>query len=227
MVGVARSVSTRYRDREGSYQQVVALILATIEAKPGNYLVFFPSYQYLTAVVQHFQEQAAGHRVLVQRREMDDRDREAFLADFQREGGQPLVGFAVMGGAFGEGIDLIGDRLIGVVVVGVGLPGLCLERDLIRDHFQHRDGFAYAYQFPGMNRVLQTAGRVIRTEQDRGVVLLIDDRFGQNRYRTLFPNDWEVTHIDRPANWTQALGRFWSREKGNLPTKSQSEPSPE
>ena len=124
---------------------------------------------------------------------MSEPEREAFLAAFAVEHGETLVGFAVMGGIFGEGIDLVGDRLIGAVIVGVGLPQLCVERDLIRDYFQEQTGagFDYAYTFPGMNRVLQAIGRVIRSETDRGVVLLIDARFAEPRYRRLFPAWWQ------------------------------------
>jgi DNA excision repair protein ERCC-2 len=127
------------------------------------------------------------------------------------EHGETLVGFAVMGGVFGEGIDLVGDRLIGAVIVGVGLPQLCVERDLIRDYFQEQTGagFDYAYTFPGMNRVLQAIGRVIRSETDRGVVLLIDARFSEQRYRRLFPAWWETARARNSDEIRSALAGFW------------------
>ena len=120
---------------------------------------------------------------------MTEPERDAFLAAFSVEHGETLVGFAVLGGIFGEGVDLVGERLIGAVIVGVGLPQLCVEKNLIRDYFQQQNamGFEYAYTFPGMNRVLQAIGRVIRSETDHGVVLLIDARFNETRYRRLFP----------------------------------------
>ena len=120
---------------------------------------------------------------------MTEAAREAFLAQFSASNQETLVGLAVMGGIFGEGIDLVGERLVGAVVVGVGVPQVCLERDLIKDYFdrQNGNGFAYAYQYPGFNRVLQATGRVIRTEADRGIIVLIDERFTHTRYRQLFP----------------------------------------
>jgi DNA excision repair protein ERCC-2 len=119
-----------------------------------------------------------------------------------------------MGGVFGEGIDLVGNHLIGAIIVGVGLPQLCTERDLIRDYFQDRtgDGFSYAYTFPGMNRVLQAIGRVIRCETDRGVVLLIDARFREARYRRLFPAWWQVKRVRNLDEIGQAARAFWETE---------------
>lgn len=143
---------------------------------------------------------------------MTEAGRDDFLARFSAVDNRTLLGFAVMGGIFGEGIDLVGERLIGAIIVGVGLPQLCLERDLLKAYFAEHDhdGFAYAYQYPGLNRVMQAAGRVIRTEQDRGVILLIDDRLTQPRYTRLFPPEWQhfqvVQHND---NLEQRLRHFW------------------
>ena len=145
---------------------------------------------------------------------MSEPEREAFLAVFDEERAATLVAFAVMGGIFGEGIDLVGERLVGAVVVGVGLPQICLERDLIRTYFEARDsdGFNYSYTFPGMNRVLQAAGRVIRSAEDRGVVLLIDQRFGQHRYKRLFPPGWHPVHYARSCEQVgRAVEAFWER----------------
>jgi DNA excision repair protein ERCC-2 len=149
--------------------------------------------------------------VLPQKPGMTESEREAFLAAFSVEHGETLAGFAVLGGIFGEGIDLVGERLIGAVIVGVGLPQLCVERDLIRDYFQERNsaGFEYAYTFPGMNRVLQAIGRVIRSENDRGVVLLIDARFNEVRYRKLFPTWWKFQRVRNPSALAEAVGNFW------------------
>jgi DNA excision repair protein ERCC-2 len=144
---------------------------------------------------------------------MTETEREDYLALFDTDTVGTLIGFAVMGGLFGEGIDLVGDRLVGVAVVGVGLPQICLERELIRDYFAAReaDGFAYAYMFPGMNRVLQAAGRVIRTPEDRGAVLLIDQRFGHRRYRRLFPAWWHpVQQVRRSEEIEEAVKAFWN-----------------
>ena len=186
-------IRTHFKARAETLADVVEAIRALVQGRPGNYLVYLPSYQYLTAVQEQFHALEPAVPILVQRPGMSEPERDAFLAAFAVEHGQTLVGFAVMGGVFGEGIDLVGDRLIGAVIVGVGLPQLCVERDLIRDYFQAQigTGFDYAYTFPGMNRVLQATGRVIRSEKDRGVVLLIDARFREQRYRRLFPSWWQ------------------------------------
>ena len=167
--------------------------------------------KYLNDGLQEFQATHPTVRVLVQRPGMTERERDDFLAAFSVEHGEILVGFAVLGGIFGEGIDLVGERLIRAVIVGVGLPQLCVERDLIRDYFQQQNsmGFEYAYTFPGMNRVLQAIGRVIRSETDRGVVLLIDARFAELRYRRLFPAWWRSARARNPAGIRDALAAFW------------------
>jgi len=218
-VFVADRVATTYRKRDTSKGAVSALIATLAAGRRGNYLVYFPSYAYLEAVYHVFHAAYPNTDTLVQQRRMDDAQRANFLSHFDRANEQTRVGFAVMGGAFGEGIDLVGDRLIGAVVVGVGLPQLCLERDLIRAHFSAsgEDGFSYAYQYPGMNRVLQTAGRVIRGERDRGVVCLIDERFAQHRYRELFPDEWQPHFIDGPERLSTELKYFWGESETNNP----------
>jgi DNA excision repair protein ERCC-2 len=204
-------IHTHFKARAGSLPEVVQAIASLVEGRPGNYMVYLPSYQYLTAVQEQFHAQHSAVPILVQRPGMSEPDREAFLAAFAVEHGETLVGFAVMGGIFGEGIDLVGDRLIGAIIVGVGLPQLCVERDLIRDYFQEQTGagFDFAYTFPGMNRVLQAIGRVIRSETDRGVVLLIDARFAEPRYRRLFPAWWQSTCARDTADIRNALAKFW------------------
>jgi DNA excision repair protein ERCC-2 len=204
-------IRTHFKARAESLLDVVQAIATLVEGRPGNYLVYLPSYQYLTAVQEQFHTLHAAVPILVQRPSMSEPEREAFLVAFAVEHGETLVGFAVMGGMFGEGIDLVGDRLIGAIIVGVGLPQLCVERDLIRDYFQEqtRAGFDYAYTFPGMNRVLQAIGRVIRSETDRGVVLLIDARFAEPRYRRLFPAWWQPVRARNTAEIRDALAEFW------------------
>jgi DNA excision repair protein ERCC-2 len=204
-------IRTHFKARAETLADVVAAIRALVQGRPGNYLVYLPSYQYLTTVQEQFHALEPAIPILVQRPGMSEPEREAFLAAFAVEHGETLVGFAVMGGVFGEGIDLVGDRLIGAVIVGVGLPQLCIERDLIRDYFQAQTGagFDYAYTFPGMNRVLQATGRVIRSETDRGVVLLIDARFAEPRYRRLFPAWWQPARVRSLSDIGQALRRFW------------------
>jgi DNA excision repair protein ERCC-2 len=204
-------IRTHFKARADSLLDVVQAIASLVEGRAGNYLVYLPSYQYLTAVQEQFHALHPAVPILVQRSGMSEPEREAFLAAFAVEHGETLVGFAVMGGMFGEGIDLVGDRLIGAIIVGVGLPQLCVERDLIRDYFQEQTGagFDYAYTFPGMNRVLQAIGRVIRSETDRGVVLLIDARFAEQRYRQLFPAWWQPVRARNTAEIRNALAEFW------------------
>jgi DNA excision repair protein ERCC-2 len=204
-------IQTHFKGRAESLSDVVAAIGALVQGRRGNYLVYFPSYQYLNSVLQEFQSKYPVISVLAQKPGMTELERDAFLAAFSVEHGETLAGFAVLGGIFGEGIDLVGERLIGAIIVGVGLPQLCVERDLIRDYFQEQNsaGFDYAYTFPGMNRVLQAVGRVIRSDIDRGVVLLIDARFNELRYRRLFPAWWKYTKVRNVEALRGAMNSFW------------------
>jgi Rad3-related DNA helicase len=206
-------IQTHFKGRAESLGEVVAAIGTLVQGRRGNYLVYFPSYQYLNDTLQAFQLCHPSVPLLVQRPGMSEPERDAFLAAFSVEHRETLVGFAVLGGIFGEGIDLVGERLIGAVIVGVGLPQLCVERNLIRDYFQQQNamGFEYAYTFPGMNRVLQAIGRVIRSETDHGVVLLIDARFNETRYRRLFPAWWKYLRVRHTDGLREAIGSFWER----------------
>jgi DNA excision repair protein ERCC-2 len=212
---VADGVSTLYRQRENTKEQVAEAIFTLIHQKKGNYLVFFPSYEYMMTVHESFTVGCPPSEIILQTPNMSDPEREAFLKRFARENPQTLVGFAVMGGVFGEGIDLVGDRLSGAVVVGVGLPGISLERELIREYFavSLHAGFEYAYQFPGINRVFQAAGRVIRTETDRGVVLLIDQRYATQRYRALLPAEWNPARVRNLRQFADDLRMFWAPQQ--------------
>jgi DNA excision repair protein ERCC-2 len=207
----ALRVSTRYRDRARTYDAVAAHIMAAVGVRPGHYLVFFPSYRYMRAVYERFYAMGFAGEILIQSPDMDENAREAFLARFTDDGGW-LAGFAVMGGIFSEGIDLVGDALSGAVIVGVCLPQVCLERDVIRQYYDEYDGlgFAYAYAYPGFNRVMQAAGRVIRSGEDKGVVLLIDDRFSHPMYRELMPDQWRpVQPVHSPEDTAQYVKEFW------------------
>lgn len=192
-----KSLSTRYRDRDRTKEAIVTTLKTLIKNRPGNYLIFFPSYQYLLAVYDEFKQVAGETNTLIQASGMSEMEREAFLAAFKLEQKETLVGFAVLGGIFSEGVDLIGDRLNGVMVVGVGLPQLCFERNLIKDHFykKEKNGYDYAYVYPGMNKVLQAGGRLIRSEEDHGTIVLVDDRFLQKQYQTLLPLEWRQFKI--------------------------------
>ncbi len=185
-------MSTRYRDRDHTKTEIVSIVQSLLHQRPGHYLIFFPSYQYLLTVYDLFQRENHEIHTLVQRTGMTEEEREAFLAAFQPNSSEALLGFAVLGGIFSEGIDLIGDRLNGVIVVGVGLPQIGFERNLIKDYFnkQGKNGYHYAYVYPGMNKVLQAGGRLIRSEEDHGTIVLIDDRFLQQPYQQLLPETW-------------------------------------
>ena len=185
-------ISTKYKDRESSYGPIAQTIYETISRKKGNYLVFFPSYEYMHTVYELFCSQFPQVETLLQETELSEDERADFLARFDSSNTSTLVGFAVLGGIFSEGIDLKGDRLIGAIIVGVGIPKISLRHDLIRDYFNAKNGqgYDYAYVFPGMNKVLQAAGRVIRTETDSGIVVLIDSRYATAQYRGLFPAHW-------------------------------------
>ena len=149
--------------------------------------------------------------VIAQKPGMSEAEREEFLGRFSQDNPDTLVGFAVMGGIFGEGIDLVGKRLSGAVIVGVGLPAVCMEKDLVRDYFNttQKAGFEFAYLYPGINRVLQACGRVIRTENDRGVVLLIDQRYSTYRYKSLLPAYWYSVSVSSQQQLDQGLKNFW------------------
>lgn len=217
-LSVGDHIATTYRQRANTYDEVAGAIAAVTDQRPGNYLTFFPSYRYMEAIAARYAPAHPNLSIYVQRPGMREEEREAFLAIFSAANEGTTVGFAVMGGIFGEGIDLSGDRLVGAIVVGVGLPQICLERNLIKAYFDERElpGFAYAYTFPGMNRVLQAAGRVIRSESDRGVVLLIDQRFGHTQYRRLFPSHWQQPRARRSvAEIGEAVRSFWARQEGD------------
>ncbi|WP_091174324.1 ATP-dependent DNA helicase [Paenibacillus sp. 1_12] len=189
---VIQPLSTRYQDRERSIGPLTQMLSQLMDTRPGNYLYFFPSYAYMNVVYEAFTALAPHKKTLLQRADMMEEDRDSFLGAFVANNREAFAGFAVMGGIFSEGIDLVGDRLTGVVVVGVGLPQLGLERNIIKDYFNASGlhGYDYAYVFPGMNKVLQAGGRLIRSEQDRGLLMLVDDRYLQPQYQRLLPEEW-------------------------------------
>ncbi|WP_329887269.1 ATP-dependent DNA helicase [Pseudoramibacter faecis] len=211
-VVVANHISTKYRDREASAEAVAQLIKIFVSGRSGNYLVFFPSYAYLALIVNRLGEDNS-FELLVQDPTMTVDKREVFLSRFHEKNKKTLVGFCVLGGFFSEGIDLIGDQLIGAVIVGVGLPMVCPENNLLKQHFDERlqSGFDYAYRYPGMNKVIQAMGRVIRAERDRGMALLIDSRFSEKAYQSLLPvADEKIYWVQNAEVLRQAVGHFWS-----------------
>ncbi|MBR2907132.1 MAG: ATP-dependent DNA helicase [Clostridia bacterium] len=212
-VAVCDAVSTRFEDRSASYRRIASLIAATVSGKAGNYIVYFPSYAYLSEVARAFTQKYPRVRLILQKRGMTPSERDEFLDAFCDDG-KLRVGFCVLGGSFSEGVDLPGGRLIGSVIVGVGLAGLSEEGNILRDYYENKceRGYDYAYTFPGMNRVLQAAGRVIRTDRDEGVIVLIDDRYAQPLYRTLFPPHWEgLQYAGNSASLAEILRRFWGK----------------
>ncbi len=219
-VFVADAVSTVYRDRARTCGEVARMLRRFVEGRRGNYLLFFPSYEYLRLVLAAFRRDAPQAEILVQEPGMGELERETFLARFEARGDGTLVGFAVMGGAFGEGIDLAGARLSGAAVVGVGLPAIGLERELIRAHFEARGGcgYDYAYRFPGIQRVLQAAGRVIRSEEDRGVLLLLDRRYAEDATRRLLPPAWRPKRVRDERELAAELARFWEETTARSPS---------
>jgi Rad3-related DNA helicase len=211
---VGADIKTKYKERELSYEQIAEYINITAQRK-GNYLAFFPSYEYMKNVYEIFCEKYPETPSIIQTSGMREEERDSFLDSFQSRGEQcspedtskTLVGFCVLGGIFSEGIDLTGDRLNGAVIVGVGLPKLSPERDIIKKYFDGKNnlGYEYSYMYPGMNKVLQAAGRVIRTETDRGIVVLLDERFNYNYYKQLFPEHWSHFKVVRNTSQMKKL----------------------
>lgn len=210
LILVANDVSAKYTRRNNNeYAKMAEYIEAFVSAKQGNYIAFFPSYKMMYDVLEFVSDQ---YECLVQQPGMNEEDREEFLGLFKADNEETLVGFCVMGGIFGEGIDLREDMLIGVVIVGTGLPMVGHERELYRAYYDEEcgKGFEYAYLYPGMNKVLQAAGRVIRTVNDRGCILLLDERFLQNQYSTLFPREWKDCVSVNISTISGKLELFWN-----------------
>lgn len=209
---VATDVSSRYtRRNENEYRKIAEYIRETACAREGNYMVFFPSYQYMEQILNILEEQPPFCHLLIQGQGMREEERNEFLEEFEKTREGSLVAFCVMGGVFSEGIDLKEERLIGVIVVGTGLPMVCVEQEVLKGYFDEKEekGFDFAYQYPGMNKVLQAAGRVIRTPSDKGVILLLDDRFLKRDYLELFPREWEHFQMVNRANVGRCLKDFW------------------
>lgn len=217
MLLIGSDVSSRYTRRNpAEYRKVVDYIRELALSHKGNYMVFFPSYQYMEAVERQMQEQLDGSFLWrMQESRMTEEERESFLADFEEERDRSFVALCVLGGMFSEGIDLKEERLEGAVIVGTGLPMVCTEQEILKWYFegQGENGYDYAYQYPGMNKVMQAAGRVIRTAKDRGVILLLDDRFLREEVQAMFPREWsEYAPVTRRsvAGW---LEQFWQPQQ--------------
>lgn len=212
-----KNLSTRYRDRNRNLALVAEAINEFVTCKKGNYFIFFPSYSYMEDVAEYYRDNFTND-ILNQERIMTGESRSEFLNEFTYESNK--VGFLVLGGIFSEGVDLIGDRLIGSMIISVGMPGVSKERDLIKYHFDKEgyNGFDYSYTYPGLNKVFQAAGRVIRGEEDRGIIYLLDDRYSWQKYINLFPKHWtNQVMVNNKQEFEQIINKFWSidEEKTN------------
>ena len=215
-------VSTRYamRSRE-MYQRYATYIFRVVKAKMGNYLIFFPSYRFMEDVYQEFTQLLASDEeemeLVIQQKHMDEEERENFLRAFEMGREKSLIGFGVLGGIFSEGIDLTNEKLIGTLIIGTGLPQVCNEREILKSYSDQKGlyGFDYAYRYPGMNKVLQAAGRVIRTEDDRGVILLLDERFQREKGKEIFPKEWADCERCRLDIVEEKIRLFWEKQTDN------------
>ncbi|MCD8045151.1 MAG: ATP-dependent DNA helicase [Clostridiales bacterium] len=223
----AGDVSSLYtRRNQTEFARIAAYIQVTAQAKRGNYIAFFPSYQFMENVREQFLAMETGMDCVAQNANMREAEREEFIAEFSKEREVSMVAFCVLGGIFSEGIDLTHDQLIGVLVVGTGLPQICNQREILKAYYNGeleqvreaspeeasegvRRGFEYAYQYPGMNKVMQAAGRVIRTASDCGVIGLLDERFLRRDYRALFPREWEDCRTCDLGTLPGMLREFW------------------
>lgn len=212
---VGNDVSTKYTKRsEAMYQKYANYIANIVRARVGNYLVFFPSYRFMEEVAAAFEAcKSEDMQCIVQEQNMNEQKREEFLRFFEEERMGSLIGFCVLGGVFSEGIDLTEERLIGAIIVGTGLPQVCNEREILKQYFMDKkeNAFDYAYLYPGMNKVLQAAGRVIRTEKDIGVVALLDERFQEGRYAENFPREWKSITPCSIMNVSEQAKDFWKK----------------
>ncbi len=212
---IASDVTSKYtRRNEKEYRNIAGYIYETFKAKKGNYMAFFPSYAFMNNVVSAYEEQYGPDDLLVQGSSMKETEREEFISRFTLSEGEPVLGMCVLGGIFSEGIDLQDEALIGAIIVGTGLPMVCNERDILRKHFSEEgeNGYDYAYKYPGMNKVLQAAGRVIRTVSDIGVVVLLDERFMETGYLRMFPREWSNYKIVSKDTIGESIRKFWEEK---------------
>ena len=205
------TIPLTYQYRDANVDRVAQRIHIAVHARTGSYFIFFPSFAYMHKVAESYRTFYPEDLLVEQETGMTEEARRAVLDQMQDDGTLRLV-FTVLGGVFSESVDLVGDRLIGAVIVTVGLPQIGFERDQIRAQMEERlgEGFAYAYSYPGMGKVLQAAGRVIRTEEDKGLILLIDERYRSPAYQKLLPDDWfPIRRVDGET-MEDVIKRFWS-----------------
>lgn len=211
---IGDNISTTYDKRKDTAEDIVEYIKACVECKNGNYMVFFPSYKYMELVYEKIRDKYSDLNIIIQENNMSEEEKEEFLALFNNDDKETYVGFCVLGSHFSEGIDLTEDKLIGVIVVGVGMPQINIERDIIKEQLnENNKGFDYAYVYPGMIKVLQAVGRCIRTSKDRGVILLLDNRYSTYRYKSIFPQEWNpYVRIKKPNDIKHLCEKFWDNE---------------
>ena len=210
---IAPKVSVRYKDRAKSYPEVAQYLMNFVRSKTGNYFLYFPSYEYMESIRPYLD--FSGCNLLIQGRKMSPEDREHFLSAFTPNPTQTTIGLLILGGAFSEGIDLVSDRLIGVAIVGVGIPQINHENNLIRAYREEQgeSGYDFAYKFPGINKVTQAVGRLIRSETDIGAALLIDDRYLHRDYREQFARIWpDYEVVLQPDEVKEALASFYKKD---------------
>lgn len=207
---LCRWIDTRYQKRPQSVKPLAEMAHRVVTARPGNYQIFFPSYAFMEEVHTEFCKRFPDITTIMQQRGSDDTQRKAFLSHFEAH--HQLLAFSIMGGIYGEGVDYVGNRLIGSIIVGTGLASINLQQKLIEQDYQSQglNGFDYASKYPGLTRVLQTAGRVIRSETDTGVVILADCRFGDTFYQQWFPQHWQVNHCTDLDALHTGLHQFWA-----------------
>lgn len=210
---IGDNIATTYSKRNETSDEIVEYIANCIKSKKGNYMVFFPSYKYMELVFEKMRENYPHINSVIQESNMSEEAKEEFLSMFDEENKETHVGFCVLGGHFSEGIDLTNDKLIGVIIVGVGMPQIGIDRDIIKDYLDKENkGFDYAYVYPGMIKVLQAAGRCIRSEEDKGIILLLDSRYSQRRYQSLFPYEWFPNiRVRKSEDIKEECDKFWNR----------------
>ncbi|AQW21376.1 ATP-dependent helicase [Lentilactobacillus curieae] len=209
---IQQGIDTTYRHRQNSIPDICASLFAMINGREGHYLAFFPSMTYMNKVVEAFNLAYPDIETHMQQADMSHEERTEFLNRFRATDGKTMMGFAVLGGIFSEGVDLKSEQLIGVAIVGVGLPMINEESNLVKDYYDNdnHQGFMFAYQLPGFNNVTQAAGRLIRTQTDKGIIVLMDARFAQNRYRSIFPTQWSKPRIiNSPTALSDIVSKFW------------------
>lgn len=210
---IGNNIATTYSKRNETSDEIVKYIANCVQSKKGNYMVFFPSYKYMELVFEKMKEHHPDINLVIQESNMSEESKEQFLSMFDEQNKDTHVGFCVLGGHFSEGIDLTNDKLIGVIIVGVGMPQIGIDRDIIKNYLDEENkGFDYAYVYPGMIKVLQAAGRCIRTDEDKGIILLLDSRYSQRRYQSLFPYEWFPNiRVRKSEDVKEECNIFWNR----------------